>query len=77
MSKQFEVNDMMKAKNLRDQSIEELESAVIDTRKSLFNLINERRQSKKGEKPHLIKEKKKDIARLLTVIRAKQLAKSS
>jgi large subunit ribosomal protein L29 len=67
---------MMKAKNLRDQAIEELEAMLADLRKELFNLINERRQAKKLEKPHLINEKKKDIARLLTVIRAKQPAKA-
>lgn len=67
---------MLKAKNLQDQAIEELEAMLVDTRKELFNLINERRQAKKLEKPHLVNEKKKDIARLLTVIKAKNIART-
>ena len=67
---------MLKAKNLRDQAIDELEAMLDDIRKELFNLVNEKRQAKKLEKPHLINEKKKDIARLLTVIKAKHTAKS-
>jgi len=66
---------MLKAKDLRDQAIEELEALYSDSRKSLFRLVNEAKQAKKAEKPHLIREKRKDIARLLTVIHQKQLAK--
>jgi large subunit ribosomal protein L29 len=66
---------MLKAKNLRDQAESELEAMLSDIRKELFKLINERKQAKKLEKSHLIYEKKKDIARLLTVIRAKHIAK--
>lgn len=67
---------MLKPKNLRDQALEELEAMLTDTRKELFKLVNERKQAKKLEKPHLLMEKKKDIAKLLTVIRSKQLAQS-
>lgn len=66
---------MLKAKDLRDQTVEELEALCMDCRKSLFRLVNEAKQAKKAEKPHLIREKKKDIAKLLTVIHQKQLAK--
>ena len=65
---------MLKAKDLRDQSIEELEANLLDTKKELFELKNELKQSKKLEKPHLLREKKKDIAKLLTIVREKQLA---
>jgi large subunit ribosomal protein L29 len=65
---------MMKAKDLQDQTINELEATLSDNRRKLFDMINEKRQAKKAEKPHLIKETKKDIARMLTVIRSKQLA---
>jgi large subunit ribosomal protein L29 len=64
---------MLKAKNLRDQSIEELEAILLDTKKELFTLKNEMKQSKKLEKPHLLSEKKNDIAKLLTVVREKQM----
>lgn len=62
---------MLKAKDLRDQSLEELEVALIETKKELFALRNEQKQSRKLEKPHLLKEKKRDIAKVLTVIKEK------
>jgi large subunit ribosomal protein L29 len=68
---------MAKAKDLRDQSIDELEAAYNDTRKELFQLVNELKRTKKMEKPHLLRQKRKDIARLLTVITEKQAAKHS
>ncbi len=64
----------MKAKDLRDQSIDELEASLVDTKKELFELRNEQKRTRKLEKPHLLKEKKKDIAKLNTIIREKQLA---
>ncbi len=66
---------MLKAKDLRDQAIEELEAIHGEYQKSLFRLVNEAKLAKKAEKPHLIREKRKDIARLLTVMHQKQLAK--
>lgn len=63
---------MRKAKEFRDMSIEELQALHDDTRQSLYHLINDLKKSKKIEKPHLINEKKKEIARLLTVITEKQ-----
>ncbi|MBN9377054.1 MAG: 50S ribosomal protein L29 [Chlamydiales bacterium 38-26] len=67
---------MKKAQDFRDQSLEELEANCRDARKELFNLINEMKQTKKVEKPHLVRHKKREIALLLTVINEKkQLAK--
>lgn len=65
---------MLKAKDLRDQSLEELQAAHRDCCKELFILVNQSKQEKKLEKPHLLSQKRKDIARLLTVIREKELA---
>ncbi|MGZ6330084.1 MAG: 50S ribosomal protein L29 [Parachlamydiaceae bacterium] len=65
---------MTKAKDLRDQSIEELEAARDDARKALFMLRNEMNQGGKVEKPHRIRQQRKEIARLLTVLHEKQLA---
>lgn len=65
---------MKKAKDFRDLSIEELEATYNDARKELFHLVNELKHSKKAEKTHLISQKKKEIARLLTVKRQKQLS---
>jgi len=63
---------MTKASNLRDMAIPELELAVDDLNKELFALVNEKKRAKKVEKPHLIKEKKKEKARMLTIISEKQ-----
>lgn len=65
----------MKAKEMRDQTLDELEAAHSDACKELFDLINENQRSKKIEKPHLLRQKRKTIARLLTVITEKQSEK--
>jgi large subunit ribosomal protein L29 len=63
---------MKKAKDFRDQSLEDLEANCKDARRDLFNLINEMKQSSKVEKPHLVRHKKREIALLLTVINEKK-----
>ena len=65
---------MYKAKDLRDQSLEELEAIYDDSCKKLFVLTNEFKSQKKLEKPHLLKNVRKDIARILTVISEKKLS---
>lgn len=67
---------MYKAKQLRDQSQEELEAALLQTRQELFRLKNEIKQTRKLEKPHLLNEKKKDIAKILTILGEKTQATS-
>jgi large subunit ribosomal protein L29 len=61
-----------KTKEFRDLSLAELEAAHLEARKSLFELVNQAHREKKVEKPHRIREKRKEIARLLTVITEKQ-----
>lgn len=63
---------MYKAKDLRDQSIEELEAIYDDSCKKLFALINEMKSQKKREKPHEIRHARKDIARILTIMSEKR-----
>lgn len=65
---------MIKAKELRDQSIDELKAVLWETKKQLFELKNEKKRTKKLDKPHLLREKRKDIAKLLTVMNEKQMA---
>jgi large subunit ribosomal protein L29 len=65
---------MKKAKEFRDQTVEELQSAYTDYQKELFSLVNEKKLSKKLEKPHLLRTNRKNIARLLTVINEKKKA---
>ncbi len=59
---------MTKAKEYRDQSLEELEALLLDLRKELFSLRNELRVNKKLDHPHKLAEGRKDIARILTII---------
>ena len=63
---------MYKAKDLRDQSIEELEAIYDESCRKLFEMVSEFKSRKKREKPHEIKHARKDIARLLTVMTEKR-----
>lgn len=63
---------MLKAQDLRDQSVEELKAQVAEKRRALFDLTNTLKMSHKLDKPHLVRETRKDIARLLTVLNEKQ-----
>lgn len=66
---------MYKAKDLRDQSLEELEAIYDESCRKLFELINQVKSEKKRDKPHEIKHARKDIARLLTVMTEKRQQK--
>ncbi|MDR2539196.1 MAG: 50S ribosomal protein L29 [Chlamydiales bacterium] len=63
---------MPKAKELRDQSKEELQALYADLSKEIFELRNELKTTRKSEKPHLIRLKKRDRARVLTILQEKQ-----
>jgi len=62
---------MLKAKELKDQSADELKALGRDLSKEIFELKNELSTARKLEKPHLVSEKKRDRARVLTVLRQK------
>ena len=65
-----------KAETFRDQTSEQLQIAHEDLCKELYNLRNERRETGKMEKPHLLKARRKDIARVLTVMVEKRREQS-
>lgn len=65
---------MAKAQELRDQSQEELEALYEDLNKKVFELRNQQSLEKKLDEPHMLRESKKNIARVLTVLREKQLS---
>lgn len=65
---------MTKAGNLRDQSLEELERTLELTRRDLFTLRCEFSQNTRWEKPHRLQLKRREVARLLTVIHEKRTA---
>jgi large subunit ribosomal protein L29 len=66
----------MKTADLRKKSTEELKKELLDLRKEQFNL---RMQKKIGQLPksHLIRNAKKDIARLKTVMNEKRLTEKA
>lgn len=62
---------MLRASELKDQSVDELKAIYHELSKDIFQLKNEIRMTRKMETPHLIREKKRDRARVLTVLRQK------
>lgn len=66
---------MVKAKELRDQTEVELEALAADKRKELFDLVVKFAREKKTGGTHAVRALKKDIARVLTVLREKEIAK--
>ena len=66
----------MKANELRDQTVSELEASLLELLKEQFNL---RMQQGTGQlsRPHLMAAVRKDIARVKTVMNEKQAGKAS
>jgi large subunit ribosomal protein L29 len=64
---------MAKAKELIGHSQEELKALYQDLSKELFQLRNEMKVTRKMEKPHLVRIKKKDRARVMTILREKEI----
>jgi len=62
---------LKKAKEMRDQSVEELELMYHDSMNQLYELKNSARLEK-PEQPHMIRQQRRHIAKLLTVIKEKQ-----
>jgi large subunit ribosomal protein L29 len=63
---------MLKAQELRNDSVEELGTKLEALRKEIFQLRSQRLDSK-TQKTHLIGQKRKEIARILTVKREREL----
>ncbi len=61
----------MKKEEIKDQSVQELKSLYHDLSKDIFQLKNELAVARKLEKPHLLRNKKKERARALTFLRQK------
>jgi len=60
----------MKAVDLKNKNVDELREQLLDLRKEQFNLRMQNASGQLGQ-PHLLKEAKKDIARVKTVLREK------
>lgn len=66
-----------KKKELKDLSSKELQAHVHDLDREIFQLRNELATQRKLEKPHLIKEKRKNKARVLTILTQQNKAKEA
>ena len=62
---------MIKANELRNMTVDEINLKIEALKKELFNLRTEARAGR-IEKPHRIKEARKDIGRCQTIIREKK-----
>jgi large subunit ribosomal protein L29 len=62
---------MAKTSEFKERSVEELKENYLELSKDLFQLKNEFKLTKKSEKPHLMRAKKRDRARVLTFLRQK------
>jgi len=63
---------MLKVKDLRNEAKEELQAMALELAREIFELKNELKLNRKLEKPHLLTQKKKDRARVLTIISEKR-----
>jgi len=62
---------MQQIEQLKEQSVEELKVLYRELSKEIYDLANELRLSRKLDKPHLFREKKRDRARVMTILRQK------
>jgi len=65
-----------KSRQFQEQSAEELKALYHELSKEIFVMRNEKAISRKLDKPHLLKGKLKDRARVLTFLRQKSGALS-
>ena len=66
----------MKAKEIRELSVEELEVKLTDLKKDLFNLRLQH-ATNQLDNPTRIADVKRDIARVNTILRERQLAEKA
>lgn len=64
---------MSNIKEMRDMTVDQLEVFIEDLDKELFQLKNQLAMMRKLEKPHLVKDKKRDKARALMVLAEKKV----
>ena len=65
---------MLQAKELREKGENELKTQADDLSREMYQMYCELRISRKLDKPHLVREKRRDRARLLTILREKSVS---
>jgi large subunit ribosomal protein L29 len=68
---------MTKAQDLRSQTPEDLKAQLPKLRKEIFGLRNAVSSKKEDVKPYQIMMKRKDVARILTVLRERELQQNA
>ncbi len=63
---------MTKASDLRSRSDEELQGLLYDLRKEIFDKENVLARKEKDVQPYEVIQKRREIARILTVLRERQ-----
>ncbi len=63
----------MKLQEIKEKNIDELKEAILDSKKELFTLRMGHNKLKQLENTASIKNKKREIARMKTVLRQKEL----
>jgi len=66
---------MLEVKELKAQTLDELRTQVRDLSREIFEIKTEFSITRKLEKPHLLRAKKRDRARLMTVMNQKAQGK--
>ena len=64
----------MKSASIREYTDEEIGKVLSDKRKELFGLKVKKRTGESAEQPLLVRALRRDVARIKTVIRERQLA---
>lgn len=62
---------MLKANEIRDQSSEELEALAYELSREIFELRSQRKLQTGSSKPHELRFKRRDLARVKTVLEEK------
>ena len=63
---------MLDIKEIKDQKEDQLKNLIEDLEKEIFELKNKLALDRKLEKPHLIREKRRTKARILTILRERK-----
>lgn len=66
----------MKTKDIRELSVAEIEKKIRDSRAELVQL-RLRKQTGQVEKPHLLRELRRDLARCQTILKDKKAAEAA
>ena len=65
----------MKLQEIKEKTVDELKDAILDSKKELFTLRMGHNKLKQLENTAQIKNKKREVARIKTVLRQKELNK--